>query len=99
MMSCLPSTVLLVILIFKAEEVNDSPPDDDVIEGYAGGKYDSRLLLCWCGLEDPPPAYGPWVLKGRAEFSAMEELRQLWGSKEPTFWDRGLRIIEERKRS
>ncbi|KAH8796813.1 hypothetical protein DL96DRAFT_1643289 [Flagelloscypha sp. PMI_526] len=45
MMSCMPSTVLLVILIFKAEEVDDSPPDKNLIEDYSSGKLDLRLLL------------------------------------------------------
>ncbi|KAH8825841.1 hypothetical protein DL96DRAFT_1610051 [Flagelloscypha sp. PMI_526] len=98
LMPCLPSTVLLVVFILKAEDVDDSPLDADLVEGYVNGKLDPRLLLFWCGLEEPPSTFGPWVLKGSQDFSAMAELREMWGSKESTFWECGLRMIEERGR-
>ncbi|KAH8796814.1 hypothetical protein DL96DRAFT_1825617 [Flagelloscypha sp. PMI_526] len=98
-MSCMPSTVLLVLLTFKADEVDDTPPDEQLIEDYSTGRVDPRLLLLWCRLETPPSTYGPWVLTGSADFSAMEELRESWGSKQSTFWERGLRMIDQRRRS
>ncbi|KAH8796816.1 hypothetical protein DL96DRAFT_1643294 [Flagelloscypha sp. PMI_526] len=96
MMFCLPSTVLLVILVLRDNELAYGYLNEEFIKTYVDGKYDSRFLLFHRGL-GPSRTYGDWVLQGDRDFSAMGELREMWGSKEPTFWERGLRMVEERR--